>query len=67
LTINKIIDKNISFQRLQILNSDYQKLEENYFELLNKLDLNYARSLGFIEIGQKQTNLVVRQTIVSQR
>ncbi len=68
LTINKIRDKNIGIQNLQTVNSSYQKLEENYYELLNKLDLNYARSLGFVEIGQKQNNLIVRQkTVISQR
>ncbi len=65
VTIFQIINKTNNNEHLQSVSSDYQQLEEKYFEVLNDVDFEHALSLGFIEQGKGE--FAVRQTTVAQR
>ena len=65
VTIKGIIDNGGNAKHLQTTNYEYQQLEENYYKLLNRLDLEYARSLGFVD--QPRNEFAVRETVVAQR
>lgn len=64
-TIFQIISKTNNNKHLQSVSSDYQQLEEKYFQVLNDIDFERALSLGFIEQGKSE--FAVRQTTVAQR
>jgi len=64
-TIFQIINKNNNTKHFQTISFQYQQLEENYLKLIDEVDLDYARSLGFVE--QKKGDFAVRQTTVAQR
>jgi len=63
--IFQIINKNNNNQHFQSVSSNYQQLEEKYFEVIKDVDLDHALSLGFVEQGNGE--FVVRQTTVAQR
>jgi hypothetical protein len=65
VTIKGIIDGSGNAKHLQTANYEYQQLEENYYKLLNRLDLEYAHSLGFVD--QPKNEFAVRETVVAQR
>jgi len=64
-TIKGIIDSGNNIKRLQTANYEYQQLEENYYKLLNRIDLEYAHSLGFVD--QPKNEFAVRDAVVAQR
>lgn len=65
VTIKGIIDSSGNTKILQTANYQYQQLEENYYQLLGRVDLEYAHSLGFVD--QPKNEFAVRETVVAQR
>lgn len=65
LTVIEIVNRNKNEASLQLLNIEYQQIEEKYFELLQNLNLSQAYSLGFID--EKKGGFAVRQTTVARR
>lgn len=64
-TIKGIIDSGNNVKRLQTANYEYQQLEENYYQLLGRFNLEYAHSLGFVD--QPKNEFAVREVAVAQR
>lgn len=64
-TIKGIIDSGNNIKRLQTANYEYQQLEENYYKLLGRFNLEYAHSLGFVD--QPKNEFAVREVAVAQR
>lgn len=63
--ISEILDKNNNIKYLHNVNFEYQAVEENYFLAIGSLNIEYAKSLGFVDGGQNR--FVVRQTSVARR
>ncbi|MFA4890326.1 MAG: hypothetical protein WC587_01690 [Candidatus Paceibacterota bacterium] len=64
-TIKGIINSSDNTKRLQTVSSEYQQLEENYYTLLGRFNLEYAHSLGFVD--QPKNEFAVREIAVAQR
>ncbi|MCX6731708.1 MAG: hypothetical protein NTX55_01845 [Candidatus Parcubacteria bacterium] len=63
-TIQAIVQTKNSTKNIQIISQEYQNLEGKYFNLLGKIDIDYASQMGFIDQSQK-IDYIVRQTAVA--
>lgn len=52
-TVMAAVESKQSSQKLQSTGQEYQKLESEYFNMIEKVDIDYAYSLGFIDQGAK--------------
>ena len=63
-TIQAIVESKNNYKNIQIISQEYQNLENKYFNLLGKIDIDYARQMGFVDQAQK-VDYIVRQTAVA--
>jgi len=63
-TIQAIVENKNNNKNIQIISQEYQSLESEYFNLLGKIDADYARQIGFVDQVQK-VDYIVRQTAVA--
>ncbi len=63
-TIRAIVESKNNYENIQIISQEYQNLESKYFNLLGKINIEYARQMGFIDQAQK-VDYIVRQTAVA--
>lgn len=66
ITVNAVIENKKNLKTLQNVSQEYQKLENQYFTILGKFDLEYAQLLGFVDQGKK-IDYVVRQSAFALR
>lgn len=66
LTIRSAVENKQSLNNFQSLSQDYQILENQYFNLLGKIDLDYAHQLGFVDQIQK-ADYLIRQASFARR
>lgn len=64
ITIQAAVGSEKNSKSLKVLNQKYQGTEEAYFNLLKKLDVDYARQLGFVDQPAK-IDYVIRQNAVA--
>lgn len=64
LMVGEIVAKKHNLRELQEISSEYQQMEEAYFNIIDGFDLTHARSLGFV--GQEQNDLIVRSSAVAR-
>ncbi len=62
--VMETVARNQKFQTLQILREKSNNIEKDYLELLSKINLDYAHSLGFVD--ENSLTSVERQTAVAQ-
>ncbi len=60
--VGEIFAKKHNLSNLQNIRLEYQQMEENYFDIIGKIDMDYALSLGFV--SQEQNDLIVRSSAV---
>jgi len=65
ITIGETVARRHNVQKLGDISFEYQQLEEKYFGTINKLDLDYAHSLGFVDYSK--SDYATRQTVVVRR
>ena len=63
-TIRAIVQTKNNDKNIQIISQEYQNLESKYFNILGKIDIDYARQIGFVDQIQK-VDYIVRQTAVA--
>lgn len=63
-TIHAVVESRNNHKNIQIISQEYQSLENKYFHLLERIDIDYARQLGFVDQPLK-TDYIVRQTDVA--
>jgi hypothetical protein len=63
--IKGIIENGNNVKYLQSAGYEYQKLEEKYFKIVGQIDINYARSLGFID--QSKSEFATREITMARR
>lgn len=63
-TIQAVVESKNNYKNIQIISQEYQNLESKYFNLLEKIDIDYARQIGFVDQSQK-VDYIVRQTAVA--
>jgi len=63
-TIQAVIESKNNYKNIQIISQEYQSLENKYFNLLGKIDIDYARQMGFVDQAQR-VDYIVRQTAVA--
>jgi len=63
-TIQAIVETKNNGKNIQIISQEYQSLENEYFNLLGKIDIDYARQIGFVDQSSK-VDYIVRQTAVA--
>ena len=51
VVVNEAVGAKQSGKDLQLIGQEYQNLESEYFASLEQIDLDYARSLGFVDRG----------------
>jgi len=66
ITINAIIENRQDLKNFDRFSQEYQKLEVKYISLIKKIDIDYARLLGFID-QDKKTEYLTRQSIFARR
>ncbi len=66
ITVNAAIQNKQNLKNLQNINQGYQELERQYFNLVGKIDSDYAQQLGFVDQGKK-VDYVVRQSALVLR
>jgi hypothetical protein len=64
-TIKNIIENGSNEKNLQSVSYEYQQLEEKYFMLADKIDINYAHSLGFVD--QSKSEFTTREITMARR
>lgn len=62
--VMETVARNQKFQTIQILREKSDNIEKKYLELLSKINLDYAYSLGFVDVNSLVS--VERQTAVAQ-
>lgn len=62
--VMETVARNQNFQTIQDLREKSNNVEKQYLELLSKINFDYARSLGFVEMNSLIS--VERQTAVAQ-
>lgn len=63
-TVGAAVENRNNAANIQAVSQEYQKLEDQYFSLLGKINIDYARQLGFVDQPQK-VDYIVRQTAVA--
>jgi len=63
-TIQAIVETKNNGKNIQIISQEYQSLENEYFNLLGKIDIDYARQMGFVDQSSK-VDYIIRQTAVA--
>ena len=63
-TIQAVVESKNNYKNIQIISQEYQNLESKYFNLLGKIDIDYARQMGFVDQTQK-VDYIVRQAAVA--
>ncbi len=63
-TIRAIVESKNNYKNIQIISQEYQSIENTYFGLLGKIDIDYARQIGFVDQPQK-VDYIVRQAAVA--
>lgn len=66
ITVTAVIENKKNLKNLQNVGQEYQKLENQYFTILGKFDLDYAQQLGFVDQGKK-IDYIVRQSALVLR
>lgn len=66
MTVRAMVDSGQNFKSLQSLGQKYQKLENQYFGLLEKIDIDYAHQLGFVDQTHK-ADYIIRQASFARR
>lgn len=52
-TVMAAVESKQNSQKLQLAGQEYQELESEYFNIIERADIDYAYSLGFIDHGAK--------------
>lgn len=63
-TIRAVVESKNNYKNVQIISQEYQSLESKYFNLLGKIDIDYAHQIGFVDQSQK-VDYIVRQAAVA--
>ena len=63
-TIQAVVESKNNYKNIQIISQEYQNLESKYFNLLGKIDIDYARQMGFVDQSSK-ADYIVRQAAVA--
>ena len=63
-TVGAAVESKNNTTNIQAISQEYQKLETQYFNLLEKINIDYARQIGFVDQSQK-VDYIVRQTAVA--
>ena len=59
-----VIENKNNSKNIQIISQENQGLEKTYFNLVEKIDMDYARQIGFVDQPQK-VDYIVRQAAVA--
>ncbi|PIS13320.1 MAG: hypothetical protein COT67_02300 [Candidatus Tagabacteria bacterium CG09_land_8_20_14_0_10_41_14] len=51
LAVLKTAERNDNLRALTEIKREFQKVEADYITKLNRIDISYARNLGFVEAG----------------
>jgi hypothetical protein len=65
-SVFSVVESNKNEKMLQIINSESQKMENEYFATLGKFDSDYAKQLGFLEQKNK-IDYVVKTEVVAKK
>lgn len=63
-TIQAVVESKNNYKNVQMISQEYQSLESEYFNLLGKIDIDYARQIGFVDQSSK-VDYIVRQAAVA--
>lgn len=65
IAITETVNRKNNLESIRIMESKYQKVEESYFVFLNKFDIDYTYSLGFVD--QNKIDFVFRPSAFAKR
>ena len=65
-TIRAVVESKNNYKNVQMISQEYQSLESEYFNLLGRIDIDYARQMGFVDQSQK-VDYIVRQAALTRR
>jgi len=63
-TIRAVVETKNNSKEIQAISQKYQKLENQYFNLLSKINIDYAHQIGFVDQPQ-EVDYIIRQTAVA--